>query len=190
MDCPSGLTAVYAFNLTRNSVFDGLENQRIYASSDYGRPFIDFTINGTRVGDGSTLTVANVSAARRINIIIAQDGAPAANKRPQAASVTPNWTPNWNASVEVYKNGNLSASIPINTPLANLTIIDAAPITGTSYGVQNCVLINGKYYINIYSDNPIDPSKLNTGGADFYLIRIVGQNGRTAYSGPIWVESS
>jgi hypothetical protein len=188
MDCPSGLTAVYAFNLTRNSVFNGLENQLIYASSDFGRPFIAFTINGTRVGDGSTLTVASASVTRQINIMIAQDGAPAANKRPQAASVTPDWTPNWNASVEVYKNGNLSASIPINTPLANLTIIDTAPITGTSYGVQNCVLINGKYYINIYSDNPIDPSKLNTGGADFYLIRIVGQNGRTAYSGPIWVE--
>lgn len=56
--------------------------------------------------------------------------------------------------------------------------------------VQNCVQIDGKYYINIYSDNPIDPSKLNTGGADFYLIRVVGANGRIAYAGPIWVEVS
>ena len=29
-----------------------------------------------------------------------QDGAPAANKRPQAASVIPNWLPNWNAKLE------------------------------------------------------------------------------------------
>ena len=188
MPYPSGITAVYALNLTRNSVFDGLENERIFASSDYGRPYIDFTINGTRVGDGSTLEVANASEARLINVLIAQDGAPAANIRPNAASVTPNWVPDWKATVQVFKNGNLTASIPINTPLANITLIDTAPIAGTSYGIQNCVEINGKYYINIYSDNPIDPSKLNTGGADFYLIRVVGDNGRFVYAGPIWVQ--
>ena len=44
------------------------------------------------------------------------------------------------------------------------------------------------YYINQYSDNPIDPSTLNTNGYDFYLIRVVGENGRMSYAGPIWVE--
>jgi hypothetical protein len=190
MPYPSGITAVYALNLTRGSVFAGLENQRIYASSDFGRPFISFTINGTRVGDGSTLKVANASTARQINLVIAQDGAPAANKRPQAASVTPNWTPDWQANIEIFKNGNLLARIPISSPVANVTLIDAAPVTGTSYGVGNCIQVNGKYYINSYSDNPIDPSKLNTSGADFYLLRVVGDNGRAAYVGPIWVEVS
>jgi hypothetical protein len=190
MAYPSGITAVYALNLTRNSVFDGLENERIFASSDYGRPYIGFTVNGTHVGDGSTLTVTNASAPREISVLIAQDGAPAANVRPHAASVTPNWVPDWRATIEIFKNGNLTASIPINSPVANITIIDNAPVTGASYGVQNCVEINGKYYINIYSDNPIDPSKLNTGGADFYLIRVVGENGRFAYAGPIWVAVS
>jgi hypothetical protein len=187
---PSGITAVYALSLTRDSVFTGLEDQRIYACCDYGRPFISFTINGTRVGDGSTLMVANASNARQINVLIAQDGAPAANKRPQAASVTPNWVPDWGAYVEIFKNGNLLARIRINTPLANVTLVDTAPVTGTSYGVGNCVEINGKYYINSYSDNPIDPATLNTSGADFYLLRVVGDNGRTAYAGPIWVEVS
>jgi hypothetical protein len=190
MDYPGGITAVYALNLTRNSIFDGLENQRIFASSDNARPFLDFTINGTHVGDGSTLVVTNASMAREIRIIVAQDGAPAPGKRPQAASVTPNWVPDWYANVQVFKNGILTAQIPISSPVANLTIVDSAPITGTSYGVQNCVLVNGKYYINIYSDNPIDPSTLNTGGADFYLVRIVSANGRCAYVGPIWVEVS
>jgi hypothetical protein len=190
MPYPSGITAVYALNLTRDSVFDGLENERIFASSDYGRPFIDFTINGTRIGDGSTLIVSNASAAREIRVLVAQDGAPAANVRPHAASVTPNWIPDWRANIEIFKNGDLIVSIPINAPLANITLIDTAPVAGTSYGVQNCVLINGQYYINIYSDNPIDPNSLNTGGADFYLIRVVGANGRIAYAGPIWVEVS
>ena len=48
----------------------------------------------------------------------------------------------------------------------------------------------GNYYINVYSDNPIDPSILNTGGVDFYLVRVVGDNGRMAYAGPIWVEAT
>jgi len=187
---PGGITAVYALNLTRDSVFTGLENQRIYASSDHGRPFISFTINGTRVGDGSTLTVKNASTARQINAVIAQDGAPAANKRPQAASVTRNWVPDWGANVEIFKNGNLLARINIDAPVANVTLNDTAPVTGTSYGVENCVQHDGKYYINSYSDNPIDPAMLNTSGADFYLLRVVGDNGRTAYAGPIWVEVS
>jgi hypothetical protein len=190
MDHPGGITAVYAINLTRDSIFDGLENQRIFASSDNARPFLNFTINGNHVGDGSTLEVTNASVAREIKIIVAQDGVPAPGKRPEAASVTPNWIPDWNASVQVFKNGNLATQITINSPVANLTIIDTVPITGTSYGVQNCVQANGKYYINIYSDNPIDPGALNTNGADFYLIRIVGANGRCAYAGPIWVEVS
>nr|MDO8135595.1 DUF3604 domain-containing protein [Candidatus Njordarchaeum guaymaensis] len=187
---PGGITAVYALNLTRDSVFTGLENQRIFASSDHGRPFINFTINGTRVGDGSTLKVANASTARQINIVIAQDGAPEANKRPQAASVTSNWVPDWHAFAEVFKNGNLLIRIPIESPVANATLIDSTPITGTSYGLENCVLLDGKYYINSFSDNPVDPATLDTSGADFYLLRIVGDNGRTAYAGPIWVEVS
>jgi len=28
------------------------------------------------------------------------------------------------------------------------------------------------------------------GGADFYLVRVVGRNGRAAYAGPIWVEAA
>ncbi|MBY9017055.1 MAG: DUF3604 domain-containing protein, partial [Candidatus Lokiarchaeota archaeon] len=85
---PGGLTAVFASNLTRESVFSGIENQRIYATSDHGRPFLNFTINGTHVGDGSKLQVSNPATHRELNILLAQDGAAAANLRPQAASVT------------------------------------------------------------------------------------------------------
>ena len=46
----------------------------------------------------------------------------------------------------------------------------------------------GKYYINQYSDNPITPSDLNTKWYDFYLIRVMCENGRMSYAGPIWVE--
>ncbi|MFX0207178.1 MAG: hypothetical protein ACFFDT_14405 [Candidatus Hodarchaeota archaeon] len=43
--------------------------------------------------------------------------------------------------------------------------------------------------MNKFSDNPINNSdELNTGGVDFYLIRIVEENGGHSYIEPIWVE--
>jgi hypothetical protein len=169
-------------------VFSGLENQRIYATSDYGRPFLFFTINGTRVGDGSELHVSNATNHRELNVFFAQDGAPAANKRPQATSVTPSWQPNWNAMLEVFKNGELFYNQNFNAPIVNFTLLDTELITGTSFSDECIQKADGNYYINKYSDNPIDPDLLNTGGADFYVIRIVGANGRYCYAGPIWVE--
>jgi hypothetical protein len=182
--------AIHTTELTRDSVFFGLENQRVYANSDHGRPYLDFTVNGTTVGDGSTFEVSITNAVREINIILAQDGAPAAGLRPKAASVTPDWVPNWNANIEIIKNGELLISIPVNNPLSSITVIDDSPIVGAAYGEQSCVQIDDQWFINSYSENPIDPNILNTGGADFYIIRIVGENGRMTYAGPIWVEVS
>ncbi|MFW9863826.1 MAG: DUF3604 domain-containing protein [Candidatus Thorarchaeota archaeon] len=185
---PGGLVAVYAENLTRESIFFGLDSQRIFANSDHGRPIIDFSINGTRVGDGATLIVDNGLDSREISVFLAQDGAPAGTEH-TAASVFPNWSPDWGATVEIIKNGELLVQIPIDSPVVNITYIDSASITGTSYA-ESCVLRNGQYYTNDYSDNPVNPLLLNTGGADFYIVRIVGQNGRITYAGPIWVEVS
>ncbi len=183
---PGGLTAVYVSNLTREGVFSGIENQRIYANSDHGRPILIFQINGTDVGDGSTFIASSSTGHREINVFLAQDGAPIAQKS-KAASVTPNWIPNWNATIEIIKNGKLWHTEQISSPIVNITIIDTEPITGISYE-NSCIKRGNNYYINQYSDNPIDPSTLNTNGYDFYLIRVVGENGRMSYAGPIWVE--
>ncbi|MFX1455869.1 MAG: DUF3604 domain-containing protein [Promethearchaeota archaeon] len=183
---PGGLTAVYVDNLTRQGVFNGIYNQRIYANSDHGRPILTFQINNTPVGDGSTFMASNATEHREINIFLAQDGAPVALKS-KAATITPNWIPNWNANIEIIKNGNLWHVESISSPIVNFTIVDSDPITGTSY--QNyCNKRGNYYYINQYSDNPIDPSTLNTDGYDYYIVRIVGENGRMSYAGPIWVE--
>jgi hypothetical protein len=184
---PGGLVAVYATNLTRESVFSALENQVIFANSDHGRPILDFTINGTAVGNGSTLYAGDVNAAREISVFLAQDPSPA-GARSTAASVTAGWTPDWSATIEIIKNGDLFMSIPVEDPVTRVTVLDTTPITGTSYGAESCVQMNGQYYINDYSDNPVNPDDLNTSGADFYIIRVVGSNGRFTYAGPIWVE--
>jgi hypothetical protein len=185
---PGGLVAVYAQNLTRESIFSGLDSQYVFANSDHGRPLLDFSINGTRVGDGSTLVVDDEFVGREITVFLAQDGAPAATKH-TAASVTPSWGPDWSATIEIIKNGEILTQIPISSPVINITYIDDTPITGTSY-TESCVLRNGQYFTNDYSDNPIDPLELTTGGADFYLVRIIGNNGRITYAGPIWIEVS
>ncbi|MBY9002862.1 MAG: DUF3604 domain-containing protein [Candidatus Lokiarchaeota archaeon] len=183
---PGGLTAAFVDNLTREGVFSGLENQRIYANSDHGRPILIFSINGTKVGDGSTLNVNNQNSHRLINIFLAQDGAPVA-KMSEAASVTANWDPNWEGAIEIMKNGELWQSRDILSPIANVSIVDTTPITGTTYE-PNCVEIDGQFYVNQDSDNPIIPNNLNTNGFDYYLVRFVGDNGRMSWVGPIWVE--
>ncbi|MCJ7826161.1 DUF3604 domain-containing protein, partial [Patescibacteria group bacterium] len=126
---PGGLTAVYVDVLTRKSVFDGIYNQRIFANSDHGRPILDFTINGKDVGDGSTLLVQRQSDPREIKVFLAQDGAPVALKS-KAASVIPNWVPNWGASIEIIKNGKLWWAVRVSKPIQEITIIDKEPITG------------------------------------------------------------
>ena len=98
--------------------------------------------------------------------------------------------PNRDCTVEIFKNGLLFYNESIATPLGNVTVIDNASIIGASFEDKCVQGAGGDYYINGYSDNPIDPSTLNTGGVDFYLVRIVGDNGRMAYAGPIWVEVS
>lgn len=185
---PGGLTAVYSPDLTREQIFSNLQNRMVYANSDFGRPILNFTINGVGVGHNSTIFVENSTSNREIRIFLAQDGSPAANIN-QPATVGENWHPNWEVEIEIIKNGDILTSIPINKPVVDITYNDNATITGVEYGAQSCVNINGTYYLNQYSDNPIsNPEELTTNGVDFYLIRIVGDNGRHSYIGPIWVE--
>jgi len=183
---PGGLTAAHVRSLTREDIFEALENKRIFANSDHGRPILEFSIDGIGVGDDSTVIVSSKNAPRRIDIFLAQDGAPVALKS-KAASVFPNWVPNWKASIEIIKNGDLWRTINITSPVQKISLVDSESITGTTFE-DFCIEINGKWYVNKYSDNPIDPSTLNTNGYDFYFVRVVGENGRSSYSGPIWVE--
>jgi hypothetical protein len=183
---PGGLTAAFVDNLTREGVFSALYDQNIFGNSDHGRPLLFFSINGTHVGNGSTLIVSNQNSYRLINIFLAQDGAPVGLKS-KAATITSNWEPNWDCSIEILKNGLLWQQVDISSPVSNISIIDTEPVTGTTYQPY-CIEKDGNHYINEFSDNPVDLTLLNTSGFDFYLIRVVGNNGRTSYAGPIWVE--
>ncbi|MFX0099805.1 MAG: DUF3604 domain-containing protein [Candidatus Hodarchaeota archaeon] len=188
---PGSLVAVYAQNLTREGVFSALENARVFANCEHGRPIINFTMNGTAVGDGSMLTVSTNSTPRNITVFLAQDGNPASVfKRSASSTISQGWIPNWNVKVEILRNGVLIESKTINQPVDVITYIDNETITGAVYGAESCIVKNGECYINEFSNNPVDPATLHTNGVDFYIIRIVSANGRTSYAGPIWVEVS
>jgi hypothetical protein len=204
---PGGLTAVHARELTREAVFSALERGRIFACSDHGRPLLAFTVNGVPVGSenpepgrgpASFVQAAEPASPRLIEVLLAQDGSPAAARDTSAAAAVtaatagsgaPGWKPDWNAEIEIIKNGELLITIAVNQAVSRIEYLDRAPITGTAYGPEECFRRNGETTINRYSDNPVDPDSLHTGGADFYLIRVVGENGRSVYAGPIWVKA-
>ncbi len=187
-----GLTAVFANKLTRPEIFNALYERQVYASSDHGRPILFFSINDSAIGGDSTVTAAN-GESRTINILLAQDGSYAFGNPadPNCPRDRQAWSPDWQARIQVFKNGLLWQSVNVSTPVANITLVDTAPITGTSY--SEFYERNGQYYINEESDIPLDfsqKSALNTGNKDFYYVRVVQQAGRVSYIGPIWVEAA
>ncbi|TFG11762.1 DUF3604 domain-containing protein [Candidatus Thorarchaeota archaeon] len=182
---PSGITGVFADELTRDSIFDALYARRTIACSDYGRPYIRFTINGVEPGDnGSTLQVSNSTSERTISLFIAQDGNPAAAFETAAKPLESG--PVWSGEVQVFKNGKLWNSTPLEKEVSIMSWIDAEPITGANY--TSSISKEDGDYIHEYSQDPVDVSILNTGGNDFYFIRIVFDTGRVCVIGPIWVE--
>jgi hypothetical protein len=202
---PGGLTAVYAPELSREAVFSALERGNLFACSDPGRPILSFTVNGIPVGEmeggsggaqGNVVQIAEASSPRLIRVFLAQDGSPAARQGTSAAASVISasapeglgWYPDWRADIEIIKNGELLSSFRVDQPVNRIRYVDRAPVAGTVYGPEECFRQGGKTYINRYSDNPVNPESLNTGGADFYLIRVAGANGRSAYAGPVWVE--
>ncbi|MHA2295797.1 MAG: DUF3604 domain-containing protein [Candidatus Hodarchaeales archaeon] len=183
---PSGITAVQATSLNRNDIFTGLENGRVYSNSDYGRPILDFSINNVSIGYNATVLLPTANATRELTVFLAQGGSPVA-KKDQAASVSENWMPSWNTTIEIIKNGVIWKKISVLTPISNITVFDNSTITGTSYN-ESIQKSDANFYINERSLNPIDPNMLNTGGMDYYAVRVIGSNGRTSYIGPIWVS--
>jgi hypothetical protein len=184
----AGITAVYAETLTRGNIFSSLEEGMLYASNDHGRPYLSLSVNGVNIVQDNRLVLDSLHDTRVIEIIFAQDGAhvPVKSQEPIDGS---SWILDWDARIEILKNGELWKSVDISRPVASVTIIDEEPVAGAEYGFEKCIEINGEYYINKYSDQPVDPSKLNTGGADFYIIRTVSSGGREAYIGPFWISA-
>ncbi|MHA1805033.1 MAG: DUF3604 domain-containing protein [Promethearchaeota archaeon] len=179
-DYPNGLAAIIASELERTSIFDALKLRSCYASTGVNRPFLEFTINGITVGKhDSTVIIPRKNAPRTIHITACADG----------VSMTPNTITNIK-EIQIIKNSEVWKSFKnIDTPIIDITIIDKFPLTGASY--DYCIQKeDGQWYINKHSIKPVNPSELNTRGADYYYIRISFTNGGAAWIGPIWVQAS
>jgi hypothetical protein len=182
---PSGITGAYVSELTRDGIFNALYNRRVISNSDFGRPYIRFSINNVIAGqDDSTVYVANATSTREIKLLLAQDGAP----QSALLQATSPWLgdPDWGTTVQIFKNGYLWREQSIDVPVTELSFFDNTTITGTSY--DGSIEINEEYYVNEESETPINPANLNTNGADFYFVRILYSMGRVSAVGPIWIE--
>ncbi|MBN2154172.1 MAG: hypothetical protein JW839_22145 [Candidatus Lokiarchaeota archaeon] len=174
---PGGLTGVLAANLSRASVFGALQARAALATTWINRPFVNFSINGVRVGrQDSTVPLAAPSTPRFVNVVVAVDGLA------RSAGTTNKIT-----NVTIFKNSAPWRSIAPGSPMVNWTVVDDAPATGTSY--DHCVQkADGLWYVHEHSLSPVDPAVLNTGGADYYYVRATDTLGGAAWMGPIWAS--
>jgi hypothetical protein len=174
---PGGLTGVLAANLSRASVFGALQSRAAMASTWINRPFVNFSINGVRVGhQNSTVLLGGPATPRSVNVVVAVDGL--ARATGAVNTIT---------NVTIFKNSAPWRSIAPGSVMINWTVVDNAPTTGTSY--MHCVQkADGLWYVNERSLVPVDPAALNTGGSDYYYVRVTDSLGGAAWMGPIWAS--
>ena len=122
---PGGLTAFRAESHTRDGVFDALASRRVYGTTQPHRILVDFTLNGTSVGEAdSTAVLGSPDEPRTLSVDVAGTG---------PVEV-----------VEIIKNGDLWATIDgTDDPEAGLaaftlsgTVIDDESVAGTSYDAE------------------------------------------------------
>ncbi len=174
---PGGLTGVLAANLSRASVFEALQSRAAIATTWINRPFVNFSVNGVSVGDqNSTVLLGEPVVPRSVKVLVAIDGlAYTAGTTVTIANIT------------IFKNSEPWRSIAPGGVMVNWTVMDDAPVTGTSY--DHCVQkADGLWYVNERSLVPVDPASLNTAGMDYYYVRVTDSLGGAAWMGPIWVS--
>jgi hypothetical protein len=179
---PGGLTGIYTSKLDRSHIFKALKTRSAYATNWINRHYIDFTINGLPVGENdSTVVVEQKDSTRLLDLTIAADG----------VSLEPD-NPTEISKIQIFKNSELwNEWTDVNAPIKRILINDTADITGTSY--DHCIQKDdGNWYIHERSIRPVDPDSLNTGGEDYYYVRMIDSNPirpGIAWCGPIWVKS-
>jgi len=175
---PNGLTGIFTSDLSRDNVFDSLQDRSCFATTWVNRPYINFSINGTTVGvNDSTFYVPALNSWREINVTICADG----------VSMTSSTTSTIK-KVDIFKNSDtLWKTYSPNTALFKINEFDNDTITGANY--TDYIQKDGQYYINEHSLKPIaDPEgELNSGGFDYYYVRVLDSNDAAAWIGPIWV---
>lgn len=88
-----------------------------------------YLINTDQCIDSNQLKLETAHSARTFEIIFAQDGAHTPQKFQEPVNAK-NWRIDWNANIEILKNGKLWQSVSISSPVAKIIITDDEEITG------------------------------------------------------------
>jgi len=201
----NGLIGVFAPKHTRGAIFDAMWARACYGIKGTSRPYINFTINGTTIGEpNSILNVPSVNSHRLIKIDVAAGGGDG----------------NYLKKIEIIKNNVVWKSIDLedqNKRIFHGNWTDTTVITGINYwdyaeiDTEKKPYKNGdKYYINGDADIGVDDlDEMSTQGQDFYYIKVftegsvyydklydtnfyntelVTRGDDVAWVGPIWVN--
>lgn len=173
-----GLTGAWVSDLTRSAVLEAMVSGNVLGTSAPFRPVVGFTVNGVGPGQGgNVLTVPSAATPRTIVVAVARDGLELGG-----AAGWPELT------VEVWKNSSLWRTATLDGAGGTLVFTDDVPVSGTAYAgaVQ---ADDGTWRAHARSVLPVDPDGLNTGGADYYFLRLHSPADFWAWVGPVWVET-
>lgn len=174
-----GLTGAWVGELTRIGVLEAMHTGNVMGTSAPFRPVVAFSVNGCGPGlGGNVITVPTVSSPRTITLNVARDGL-----ERSGATAWPELT------VELWKNSELLRTATVKGAGGSFTFVDDTPVTGTTYtgAVQDT---EGVWRTHARAALPVDPTELNTGGADYYFVRLHSPAGFWAWAGPVWVETA
>jgi hypothetical protein len=162
---PGGLTAFRLPELTRGEVFDALRDRRVYATSQPHRPLLEFSVNGTRVGEAdSTVRLDAPDAPRTVAVSVA-------GTEPLAR-------------VTVVKNNEPWRTVEVtddpDAPLDSFTLdrewTDDAPVEGMRWDDERGTDAD-VYYLRVRGAGPRTRSE----GFE--------RDPALAWTGPLWVET-
>ncbi|MGV9197615.1 MAG: DUF3604 domain-containing protein [Promethearchaeia archaeon] len=197
----NGLIGVFAPSLKRGDIFDAMWNRAAYATKGTSRPYVNFSINGTRIGESeSIISIENITSHRLIKMDVAAGGGDA-NNLEKIQIIRNN---------EVWKEFNFDGEKKI----FHGSWLDTDPLEGISYWDYRDLepeknKRNGKYYIHEEADIGVEkPEELSTNGEMFYYVKVftkgsnyydnifdnynrelIPRGNDVAWVGPLWVKN-
>jgi hypothetical protein len=174
---PGGLTAFRAPALTREAVFDALEERRVYATTQPDRILVEFAVDGVAVGeDDSTVSVAD-GAERTLSVDVA--GTAPVDRVEVVKNATPWRTVEGDAVDAVDADGEDTG--PDEGPDAVATADGGAGVLDTDAYRLTAELTD---------DAPVEGMTWDDDRGtddDAYYVRVIQTDGGMAWAGPLWV---
>ncbi|MFO8018238.1 MAG: DUF3604 domain-containing protein [Promethearchaeia archaeon] len=197
----NGLIGVFAPSLERGDIFDAMWKRACYATKGTSRPYVNFSINGTRIGESnSIISVEDNSVNRLIELDVAAGGGDA----------------NTLKKIQIIRNNEVWKELDFSNDkkIFHGSWVDTDPLEGLSYWDYRDIdpeenKRDGEYYIHDEADIGVDEAdELSTNGETFYYIKVftegssyydgifdsynrelIPRGDDVAWVGPLWVRN-